>query len=91
MVAVYLAIATTVLGVFLAIIGFLIRWLVSDFNKKLNLLFDKIEKLATVSEVDKLEAKMQIEIDKKEAKFAILEHQIRQLEDRQNKCKSCNS
>lgn len=85
-----LTVISIVAGLIISILGFFLRYLLTTIDKKFELIFDKLEDLAKVSELEKLEAKIEKEVEKREAKFNKLEDDLSALKDRMNKCKSCN-
>ena len=65
--------------VLIAIIGWFLKYYVSNLDKKFDLIFKKLDELAKQSDINDI----YIQLEK-------LENRIRQVEDKQNKCKSCN-
>jgi len=82
----------------LSILGFFLKEAYSNFNKtldSLNLKIDnfanKLEKMARTSDIQALEIYIEKEIEKREEAIASVEARVRSIEDKMNRCPSCNS
>ena len=76
-------------GVIIAVFSFLIRWIFTQFDKKIDLIFNKLDDMVKQSELDKLKNLIDLEINKKEDRFKEVEKRIREIEQTQDRCKSC--
>lgn len=81
----------------ISILGFFLKEAYASFNKTLDSLnkrieqFDsKLEKMARISDIQSLELYIEKEVEKREETITIIETRIRAIEDKMNRCPSCN-